>query len=382
MSNESIPTGAIRARAMRQTRARRLLLKLAVCVGLPTLVAALYYGAWASNQYQSVSIFTVETSDGQVATGFETLLGALPTSGATRDILVVRDYILSRDMLAHLSAEHGWLEHFRDPRLDGWSRLSARARSEDIYDDYLDRVRVVHDTQSNTLSLQVRAYSAEKAQQLAGAILVASEHMVNHLSERVRSDQIRFATKEVEKAEQRYSKAREAVLALQSQGAEINPVESASAFLGIRAELEGELARARAELDAARAVMRPDAPKVQELQQRVGSLARQIEAQRRRLVDANADDGLNQQISRFEPLIHEKEFAQRALHSATASLELARIEAARQHRYLVTIASPSLPDHATHPRRLWGVLTVFVLSLLVTAIGGVLVASIREHATL
>jgi capsular polysaccharide transport system permease protein len=382
MSTESIPTGVIRARAMRQVRARRLLLKLVLCVGLPTLVAGFYYGAWASNQYRSVSIFTVETADGQVATGFETLLGALPTSGATRDILVVRDYILSRDMLAHLSAEYGWLEHFRDPRLDGWSRLSASARSEDIYDDYLDRVRVVHDTQSNTLSLQVRAYSSAKAQELAKAILVASEHMVNHLSERVRMDQIRFAEKEVEKAEKRYSKSREAVLALQSQGAEINPVESASAFLGIRAELEAELARARAELDTVRAVMRPDAPKVQELQERTRSLARQIETQRRRLVDANEDDGLNQQIARFEPLMHEKEFAQRALHSATASLELARIEAARQHRYLVTIASPSLPDHATHPRRLWGVLTVFVLSLLATAIGGVLVASIREHATL
>jgi capsular polysaccharide transport system permease protein len=382
MSTESIPTGAIRARAVRRTRARRLLLRLVLCVGLPTLVAAFYYGFWASDQYRSMSVFTVETADGQVATGFETLLGALPTSGATRDILVVRDYILSRDMLAHLIAEHGWLEHFRDPQYDAWSRLSASASSEAVYNDYLDRVRVVHDTQSNTLSLEVRAYSAEKARSLASAILVASEQMVNHMSERVRMDQIRFAEKEVDKAEQRYTRARGAVLALQAQGAEINPVESASAFMGIRAELETELAKARAELDTVRAVMRPDAPKVLELQERVRSLSRQVENQRRRLVDGKDDDGLNQQISRFEPLMQEKEFAQRALHSATASLELARVEAARQHRYLVTIAAPSLPDHATHPRRFWGVLTAFVLSLLVTAIGGVLVASVREHAKL
>jgi capsular polysaccharide transport system permease protein len=382
MSTESIPTGAIRARAMRRTRARRLLLKLALCVGLPTLVAAFYYGAWASNQYQSVSVFTVESADGKVMTGFETLLGALPTSGATRDILVVRDYILSRDMLAHLISEHGWLEHFRDEQRDGWSRLSARASSEEIYDDYQGRVHVAHDTQSNTLSLEVRAYSAEKAQQLASAILLASEHMVNRLSERVRSDQIRFAEREVAKAEERYAKARDAVLALQSQGAEINPVESASALLGLRAELEAELAKARAELDTARAVMRPDAPKVMELQARVRSLSRQVEAQRDRLVDGKHHDGLHQQISRFEPLMLEKEFAQHALQSTTASLELARVEAARQHRYLVTVAAPSLPDHATHPRRLWGVLTVFVLSLLVTAIGGIVIASIREHAKL
>jgi capsular polysaccharide transport system permease protein len=382
MSTEPIPTGAIRARAMRRTRARRLLLRLIVCVGLPTLLSILYYGFWASNQYQSVGTFTVESADGQVATGFELLIGSLPTSRAARDILVVRDYILSRDMLAHLRTEHGWDAHFQDPHLDWWSRLDADASSEDIYKDYLDRVQVLHDTQSNTLALHVRAYSAEKAQALAQAILAASEAMVNRLSDRVRHDRIRFAEVEVEKAERRFAEAREAVLALQGEGAELNPVESASALMGIRAELEGELAKARAEFEAARAVMQPSAPKVLELQQKVRSLAHQVEAQRRRLVDSKHKDGLNQQISRFEPLIIEKEFAQQALQSAITALELSRVEAARQHRYLVTIATPSLPSQATHPRRFWGVLTVFVISLLVTSIGGVLVAAVREHAKL
>lgn len=382
MSTESIPTGAIRARAMRRTRARRLLLRLFVCVGLPTLLSIFYYGFWASNQYQSVSSFTVESADGQVATGFELLIGSLPTSRAARDILVVRDYILSRDMLAHLRAEHGWDAHFQDSRFDRWSRLGADASSEAIYEDYLDRVQVIHDTQSNTLALHVRAYSSEKAQSLAQAILAASETMVNQMSDRVRHDRLRFAEQTIEKAEQRFAKAREALLALQGEGAELNPVESASALMGIRAGLEADLAKARAELDAARAVMQPSAPKVLELQEKVRSLARQVEAQRQRLVDSKDKDGLNQQISRFEPLIIEKEFAQHALQSAITSLELARVEAARQHRYLVTIATPSLPSEATHPRRSWGVLTVFVISLLVTAIGGVLVAAVREHAKL
>lgn len=382
MSTETLPTGAIRARAIRRTRARRLLLRLAMFVGVPTMLGALYYGLLASAQYQSESVFTLESADGRVGTGFETLLGALPASGATRDLLVVRDYILSRDMLAHLTDEHGWAEHFQDPGADWWSRLSADASAEEIYEDYIGRVRVVHDSQSNALTLQVRAYSAEKARELANAILVASEQMVNEMSDRVRLDQMRFAEREVEKAEERFAKAREAVIALQREGAEINPLESATALMGIRAELEAELAKARAELDALRAVMQANAPKVLELQERVRSLARQVEAQRRRLVDTDDADGLNQQISRFEPIIVEKEFAQRALQSATASLELARVEAARQHRYLVTIATPSMPDEPTHPRRFWGVLTVFVLSLLITSIGGAIIASVREHAKL
>lgn len=382
MNVESLPTGVTRARAIRRSRARLLLLRLALFVGMPTLLAALYYGIWASDQYQSTSVVTVEAADDKFSGNFGMLFGALPTSGTARDVLLVRDYIQSRDMLAYLTAEHGWREHVADPHLDWWSRLSVDASSEDVYEDYLERIEVAHNTMSNTLSVGVRAYSAQRAHAFAQAILAASEDMVNQMSDRVRVDRMRFAQGELDKAEQRYAKAAEGLLALQGQGVEIDPVGSATVLMGVRAELEGELARARAELDTVRAVMRPDAPKVRELQQRVQSLARQVDAQGRRLVDKTDTGGLNQQIARFEPAMMEKEFAQKALESAAKALELARIDASRQHRYLVTISSPSLPDEPTHPRRGWSVLTVMVLALLATGIGSILIASIREHAKL
>ena len=382
MNVEPMPTGVARARAIRSSRARRLMLRLAMFAGVPTLLAALYYGFLASDQYQSISVVTIEAADDKFSGNVGVLFGALPSSGTARDVLLVRDYIESRDMLAHLVAEHGWLEHMTDPHIDWWSRLSADASSEDIYEDYLERIQVVHDTSSNTLSLAVRAYSARKASAFAQAILAASEEMVNEMADRVRMDRMRFAQGELDKAEQRYAKAAEALLALQDQGVEIDPAGSASVLMGVRAELEAELAKARAELDTVRAVMRPDAPKVRALQQRVQSLRRQVDAQRRRLVDKTDDDGLNQQIARFEPAMMEKEFAQQALASAAKALELARVDASRQHRYMVTISSPSQPDEPTHPRRGWSVLTVLVLALLATGIGSILVASIREHAKL
>lgn len=128
-STETMPTGAIRARAMRRTRARRLLLRVGILVGVPTLIGILYYGVLASKQYESVSTFTVQSADGGLGGGFETLLGALPASGVGRDVLVVRDYIASRDMLAHLDSEYGWTEHFQNPEHDWLSRLAADASS-------------------------------------------------------------------------------------------------------------------------------------------------------------------------------------------------------------------------------------------------------------
>ena len=78
----------------------------------------------------------------------------------------------------------------------------------------------------------------------------------------------------------------------------------------------------------------------------------------------------------------EKEFAQKAYESALTALELARSDAARQHRYLATIANPIKPDEATYPRRIMGVFTVFVLSFLLMGIGTLVAAAVREHSRL
>lgn len=128
-----------------------------------------------------------------------------------------------------------------------------------------------------------------------------------------------------------------------------------------------------------RSTYAPTAPEVVQQQQRVRALERQLDAQRGRLA-GDEGRGLSEAIARFEPLVAEKEFAERAYGSALASLEVARVEAHRQHRYLVTIAPPSSPDAPTHPRFWYAVLTVFVASFFLLGIGTLLAASVREHA--
>ena len=86
------------------------------------------------------------------------------------------------------------------------------------------------------------------------------------------------------------------------------------------------------------------------------------------------------ELAQFEPVVVEKEFAQHAYESALQSLELARVDASRQHRYLVRIAEPSEPDEPTHPQFWYSVLTVLALSFALLGVGTLLIASIREHA--
>jgi capsular polysaccharide transport system permease protein len=125
--------------------------------------------------------------------------------------------------------------------------------------------------------------------------------------------------------------------------------------------------------------MTPTAPKVMDLRQRVRALKSQIKQQSKRLVD-DKGESINATMAEFEPAIFEKEIAQQLYETALRSLEMARTEALREQRYVETISAPSLPSEATHPRRLWGIATVFVLSVVLMGVVTMLTAAVREHA--
>jgi capsular polysaccharide transport system permease protein len=369
------------ARELRKERARRLLTRLGIFVLLPTLLSTAYYGFVASDQYESYSMFTIHSAELRPAIGLESLL-SVATGGGGRDVLAVRDYVLSRDMLARLDKEHGFIAHYRAGSVDWWSRLGSDASFEDAYDYFDEKVHADFDTTSGTVTLRVRAFSAAKANEFARAVLAYSEEMVNKLSERERKDRTQYAEAEVKKTEERLTKARKELLLLQQKHADFNPLQTATAAMTIRTELEGELAKARAEVMQLKAFMNADAPQVKAAQERVNSIAAQVAQESKRLVDPKREGGISGSFGEFEAAMVEKEFAQKAYELALAALELAHSDAARQHRYLATIASASTPDESTHPRRIRGVVTVFVVSFLLMGIGTLMSAAVREHARL
>ncbi len=372
-------TRAATAKQLRRIRARKLMVRMLVGVGLPTALAAVYYGWLVQPQYESVTAFTIQSADGGGGTSALQLLVAAVPGSATRDVMLVQEYAESRDMLQILIRDHRWVEHYSKPSVDYLSRLDHDATFEEQYDYYIDHITLEHDSHSGVLTLKVRAFSRQKAHELGQAILDASEHMVNDLNDRARRDRIELARREVGRAERRLSTARQALREAQAEQGELDPRSSAAAVLEIRSHLEGELAVARAELTTLSATLQRDAPALVEQRHRVAALQRQIDEQNQRL-SGGGGEGINNVIATFEPIVIEKEFAERAYSSAMTSLELARVDASRQHRYLVRIAGPSRPDDPAYPRFWYSMLTVIVLSFFLLGIGTLLIASVREHA--
>lgn len=364
---------------LRRQRMRNLAVRFGLFVVLPTLVAIVYFGGVATDQFESHASFTVHSVESP-ASGVEGLLGGLVGSGSSRDTLVARDHILSRDMLERLDREHAFSAHWQDPQTDIVARLPSDASREEAYEHYLDRVGVEYDSNSGVLTLRVRALDPESAQRFAQAMLDYSEERVNELTRRERIDRTRYAEAQVRKSEERLSAARKAVLNQQRKNARLDPRQEAGASMTVRTSLESELAQAKAKLMELQGFMKGDAPKVKRARKRVAALSAQVAAEKKKLVDPKGDGGLAASLADFDEAMVEKEFAEAAYTTALAGLEAARADAARQHRYVAVIAPPSRPDESTYPERLLGVFTVFLMSFLLMGIGSLIIASVREHA--
>lgn len=378
-TNIPTDTKAKTAKQLRRARRRRLATRLGLGVGVPVLLGAIYYGLIASPRYESVTSFTIQSSDSSLS-GANAIQMLMANAGgsATRDVLLAIEYIESRDMLRHLMDEHGFAEHYSSDEADITSRLASDADFEDTYEYYLEHVSVEHDSASDVLTLRVQAFDAETAARLGRAILEATENRVNQLSQSQREDRISLSESELQRAEQRLAAARQELRRVQAEHGDLNPVASAEAILEIRSRLEGELAIARAELSTLTATMPHNTPEVIAARRRVSALSAQIEEQSERLAGGN--ENISAELARFEPVMIEKEFAQRAYNSALASLEMARVDASRRHRYLVRISGPSEPSQPRFPRFWYSMLTVLVLAFTILGVGTLLIASIREHA--
>ena len=351
-----------------------------ISVALPTLVAAVYFGLIASDVYVSETRFAIRSSEDTAATGLlSAVLGGSGSGGTGDDSAIVRDFILSRDMLQHLEQRLSLREHYSGEGVDAISRLPAGASEEHFLDYYRGMVEVIVETDITTL--KTRAYTAEFSQRIGQQIVSLSEDLVNRLSDRIIEDTLKFANKEVDLAEARVRQASERVTRFRKEQRSIDPGEETSAVLGIVTGLESQLAAARAELVQAQTFMRADSAQVTSLQARVTALASQVDKERLRLASESGSD-LTRLIDSYEPLVLEQELAKERYTSALTSLELARAEAQRRQRYLVAFVASELPDEAIEPERMLKVATVLVGALVIFGIGGLIVAAIKDHAGL
>ncbi|KQN10205.1 hypothetical protein ASE85_04635 [Sphingobium sp. Leaf26] len=346
---------------------------------VPTAIATIYF-LLSSSVYTSESRFVVKSSEKQSSSGLGALLKSGGFTNASEDAFVANDYMISRDALKALNRDGLVSRAYGNENvsfLNRFNGLGTNASNEKLYAFYQDQIEVKYDAASGIATLKVKAFDPSEAQAINLRLLDQAEALVNRLNVRGREDLISYSSAEVTDAKE---KARAAALALsdyRNREGVVDPEKQATVQLQMISKLQDDMISTKTQLVQLQ-MLTPQNPQVPVLRARIAELNREIAAQTG-LVAGN-QKSLAASAAQFQRLQLESQLADRDLGAAMTSLQEARNEARRKQAYVERIVQPSLPDNASAPKRLRGIISTFIVGLVLWAISSMLLAGVREHS--
>ncbi|EKE68020.1 capsule polysaccharide export [Celeribacter baekdonensis] len=359
-----------------------LIARLAVFVGIPTILAGIYFYTIATPMYATQSAFLIQQADSAGgAGGLGGLMGASGLGGA-QDSIAVQEFLESRDAMLRLDADAGFKAHFSSDAIDPIQRLPQNPTNEQAYKVYQDRVSIGYDPTEGLLKMEVVAATPQTSQLFSDMLVEYAEESVDHLTQRMREDQMKGARESLDDAEAKMKAAQEKVVLLQEQLGIISPDAETAAIMGQVSGFETQLQEKKLQLQQLLDNPRPNQARVDGTRGDIGRLETLIAELRSQLTQATGASGSLARIS-AELRMAEVDLATRQTmaQQAIQSLEMARIEANRQVRYLSLSSRPIAPDEPTYPRKFESTLLSMLLFSGIYLMASLTAAVLREQVS-
>lgn len=354
---------------------RRRIIGAAVII---SLLAAVYWLVIASNRYVSETHVVILSTN---LTGGHTMdaPGLMGISGSRADQLLLRDYLLSIDMLKKLDAALNLRAHYSDWHRDPLSRMWFRNSSmEWFHRHYLSRVSVEFDDLAGVMVIKAQAYDPKTAQAIATLLVREGEQTMNTIVHRLAQDQVDFMEKQSALMNERAMRTRQAVLDFQNKKGLVSPQATAENMAGIVARLEAQRAELETRRSALQAFLVPDHPSIVQIVQQIEAVVKQIDLEQAKLASPKGKS-LNRTVEEFQRLQMLAAFAEDAYKTALVAMEKGRIEATRNIKTVCVIQSPTLPEYSLEPCRFYNTLVFMLVSMLVAGVAHLLAAIVRDH---
>ena len=341
------------------------------------LLVTVYWSLWASDRYVSQANIVLESP--QMAAPSLDFSSLLSGGGNSGDMLLLRDYLLSVDIMRKIDAELGFREHYANTEIDFFSRLAdPQAPAEDQHEYYLERVSVELDEYAGVLRLNIEAFSPQFAHQFTGLLLTEGESHMNTLGQRLAAEQVRFLERQVQQQSELFNAARQILLQYQNDHGLISPQGTVESINAVVAGLESQLANVKAKRKTLRSYQSPLSPAVVRLDSEIAALQQQIDQEQARMA-RQSGVALNTLSSEYQTLELKVHFAQESYSGALAALENTRIEAARKLKQVSVLQSPTLPEYPVEPRRLYNIVVFAIIALFLGLIVQMIAVIVKEH---
>jgi capsular polysaccharide transport system permease protein len=351
------------------------------CVGIPSLLVFLYLLLVAAPTYRTQTHIIVRENSEHSSSMIPGLAASILGGGiksSLEDAYILVDYLQSSALIEKIDAQLNLRAHYSSPKLDFVRRLSSEASTEDLHAFYLRHIKIIVTPESSIVQLQVDAFDPAYSQQLAQALVAASERAINEINGRMVAAQTDLATRELVKTRQHLDAARRKLLEFQVANNIVDPAGEIGARLTTLAGLDSRAVERKAELRTKEQFLRDDAIELRILRQEIDAIEAQRNQENLRLVNPS-NPGMTAAAQAYEEVKFEAELTLQAFTAALALDEKAKLDAARQAKFLLPISQPHLPQDHTFPKPLIGTLTAFILFSLLYGITRLVLATIRDH---
>ncbi|QXR35681.1 chain-length determining protein [Alcaligenes aquatilis] len=344
------------------------------------VLTSAYWLFFASDRYVSEANVIIRKTDSVGAPSFD--LGMLVSGVASADRanqLLLRDYLLSVDMLKKLDESLDLRAHYSSSEHDLISRLWFQDESmEWFHQYYLSRVSVEFDEFSGVLRIQVQAYEPAMAQAITQQLVQEGERYMNVLGHEMAQVQVNFLVTQVDQAQERFQKASQELLNYQNKAGLLSPQATAESINAIIATLEGQRAQLQTQLASLPKTLDRDHPNIQMLKQSLKAVDAQIKAEKLKLATPSGGT-LNKYVEEFYRLEMNVQFTQELYKSSLTALEKGRIDATRMLEKVSVLQSATLPEYPMEPRRLYNTLVTLLLALILAGILKLLKSIVLDH---
>jgi len=350
---------------------------------VPGLLAALYYGFFASKQYVTESRMIVRTIG--VSEQFDTSeeregRSVIGGDSLTQDSYIVANFLESPEIVRSLDERVNLRELFSRSGIDYLSRLPKDASIEKLHSYWSNQVDTYVDGPSGIIVFTVRAFSPDDAVLILETAMDLADRMIARLSERAKLDLVERARRDVEVSLADYQAALDDLRRYQNQTGILDPVSQAQVTSEVIGNLMEERLELAVQLDALEASNITDSAQARQLNRAIEALDRQIVAREDSLAGDTANQSrLSESLVAFSRLETRRAVTEAIYEAAARNLDTAKATAIRRTTFISTFSAPFRPEESKYPERLasWIIFTLGMFTLWVS--GTLLWMSVQDH---
>ena len=344
----------------RRRKVMQLFTRLAIFVGLPTLIAGWYFYAIATPMYATKSEFLILKAESGGA-GIGGLFSG--TQFATnQDAIAVQSYLTSKDAMLRLDEDEGYKSHFTQDWIDPIQRLSPDPSNEEAHKLFKRNVKIGYDPTEGVIKMEVIAVEPQVAADFSRQLIAYAEERVDNLSRRKRENQVADAQRALDSANDRRREAQEALVRLQQENQIVDPEGRIASLRTQIGNVETQLLDKELELAALLDNSRPNRAKVEGVQGDIRRLNSKLAELNAGMTEASTGEtSLAELSARIQMAQADLATRDLMLTSSLETMEQTRRDALSQARYLTTSVEPVASEDPSYPRKFENTVLAFLI---------------------